>query len=316
MFRGPFKSRHWLVLAGFLIAVAAVAFLWSSPGLGRPSPSDLRASTAQIGARAAREREAGVTLFTLQCLDSLTKAKAADAVRQCSLALALDPNNVTALNLRGSANILDGHSDKAIIDYSRAIALAPDSPDAFRFRGHVYAALHRDALALTDYDRAVALSPGEPLAVEVRGHFYQTRGHYGSAIADFSRVIALSPQLARAWNSRCWTRVIAGIDLAAALADCDESVRLDPLSANAWDSRGFVFVRLAKYAGAIPNFDRALKLKPLLASALFGRGLAKLGLQDPTAARDIALAQQYEPGIEARFASYGITVRVKGPPGT
>ena len=316
MLRGPSKLRHWLALAVLLCAVAAIAFLWNSRGLGRPSPADLRASTAQIGERAAQERAAGVTRFSLQCLDSLTKAKAADAIRQCGLALALDPDNVTALNLRGNAHVLGGHGEKAIADFSRAIALAPDSPDAFRFRANVYAALHSDALALNDYDRAVALAPGDPTAIEVRGHFFQTRGRYGLAVADFSRVIALNPQSARAWNSRCWTRVIAGASLASALADCDEAVRLDPLSANAWDSRGFVFVKLGQFAGAIPNFDRALKLKPLLASALFGRGLAKLGLHDLTAARDIALAKQFEPAIEARFASYGIVVRVKGPSGT
>ena len=62
------------------------------------------------------------------------------------------------------------------------------------------------------------------------------------------------------------------------------------------------------------DFDRALALKPNLASSLFGRGVAKLRLGNPTASRDIAAAKLLEPAIEARFYGYGI--KLSGPSGT
>lgn len=71
----------------------------------------------------------------------------------------------------------------------------------------------------------------------------------------------------------------------------------------------------ARLAVSIASFDKAVVLNPRLSSAWFGRGLCKLRIHDLTAPRDIAKAKQLEPGIEARFAGYGIKLRASGPPG-
>lgn len=307
---------HYSVLGSFAFVVALAVLIWSTHGAGHPDPADSRRPTGQLAHRAATDRANAVTRLTLLCLDSLTRSARSDAIKSCSLAIALDPQNVTALNLRGNAYRFEGRNADAVADFTQAIHLSPGSADSYRFRAETYAALGQDRLALTDYARAITLAPNESISIELRGHYFQARGNYTSAVADFSKVIAMQPTLARAWNSRCWTRVLANTAPLQALADCNKSVQLDPANANAWDSRGFVLLRMNKPRSSIRSFNIALKLKPKLASALYGRGLAKLLLHDASAPRDIALAKRIDSGIEGRFRSYGIVIRVNGPPGT
>jgi len=252
----------------------------------------------------------------LLCLDALGKSRSAEAIKHCDHAIQLDARNVAALNLRGNAHWSAGHGRLAIADFSRAIVLAPRNPEAFRFRANVYAALHQDALALADYNRAMHLAPSDPINVELRGRFYQQRRSYAQAIADFSAAVALRPSLARTWNSLCWTRLLANKNLSRALADCDRALSLDPHSTNALDSRGFVLLRMHRFAAAISSFSTALRLNPKLASSWFGRGVAKLRLSDKSAARDIAEATRLEPHIQERFLAYGMKFQTTTPPGT
>jgi tetratricopeptide (TPR) repeat protein len=311
----PAKLQHWLFLAGLLVTITVLALLWSVRGLGYPDPRDSTRPVHQFATDSTAERDRAVTRYSLMCLDSLSKAKAQDAIRYCDLAIKLDAQNVAVLNLRGAAHLSAGHGTRAIADFSRAIALAPGNPEAYRFRANVYATMHRDRLALTDYDRAVQLAPGDAINVELRGHFHQVRGRYALAIADFSSAIALQPARSRTWNSLCWTRLLANTNLSQAQADCDRALRLEPTNANALDSRGFVFLRLNRFVDAIDSFSKALNRSPTLASAWFGRGVAKLRIKDLTAPRDIARAKLLEPGIETRFLHYGIKIPPGGPPG-
>lgn len=310
----PMKQHHLLAIAG-LILLALILLIWSTRGLGYPNPDDTRTTTPTLQEKAAADRQVAITRFSLMCLDALTRGAAKEAVGHCDRALALDPNSVTLLDLHGNVLMLAGEPGKALADFSRAIALAPSNPEAYRYRGNVNFTLKRDAAALADYSRAVALDPANAVGIELRGHFYQSTGAYGLAIADFSRAIALAPGTARAWNSRCWTRVLANTELGAALADCDRAIALNPRYASAFDSRGFAHVRLKRFVPAIADFDSALALEPGLASSLFGRGLAKLVTGDATAQRDLAQARLLDRNIEARFAAMGFRLKANGPSG-
>ena len=307
--------RHALVLAVLALLTILVVLVLGTKGLGYPNPADRRRPVAEIESRSAAERGRSSLVLSLSCLDSLTKAKPNDAIRFCSLALALAPDSVSLLNLRGAAYALAGARTLALADLSHALALDPRDLDAYRVRGNVYVALKRDREALADYDHALSIVPRDPLSLQARGFLYQTQGRYRLAIADFDAAIAVQPRLAPLWNSRCWTRMLANRDLQAALADCDMAVRLQPTSANARDSRGYVLLRLHRPAGAIDSFERALALSPKLASSLFGRGIARLQMRDALGVRDIAMARLIEPGIEQRFARVGIRVPAIGPSG-
>jgi len=307
---------HWLFLGGLLLLVVLASLLVSIRGLGYPNPADKRSPVPEIAAKTAAERDFAVMLFALQCLDALTKNRYQSAVKSCTLALSQKPDDAALYKLRGNANFLSGNTKRAIEDFTRAAELAPGEPDGYRYRAAVYASLHRDREALADFNRAVAVAPDEPAPLEGRGYFYETRGQYGRAMDDLTIVVVMQPTNYHAWNSLCWVRFLAKGDMKLALAECDTSIRLNPDNANSFDSRGFVRLRLGRFAGALADFDQALKLKPNLATSLFGRGVAKLHLGNRSGLRDIGMAKLAEPGIEVRFFGYGIRVPTIGPSGT
>lgn len=310
------RGHRAVVAIALLVAVAVLALLAGTRSLGNTSPGTATRAVPEIAAQSAVDRDVAVTVFSLRCLDALSKAKPREAIGFCDLALTADPGNVDALNLRGNAYALAGDGARAIGDFSRAIALRPEDARAYRFRGAVYALQQRDRAALADYDRAMTLVPNDAATLELRGHLHQARGRYARALADFTAVLQQQPRLARVWNSRCWTRVLANSGMGAALKDCDTSILLDRNAANAHDSRGFVLVRIGRFREAIGSFDVALKLNPRLASSYFGRGVAKLSLHNAGGQRDIARAKQIEPDIEVRFYGYGFKVPASGPSGT
>ena len=307
---------HWVLLAGLLTAAALIVLVWSTHGVGYPNPADARRSVDQLSQNGARDREFAVTRLLLLCLDDLSKGDNSGAVTHCSSVTNIDPQNVTAYKLRGNAYLHSRCPQQAVEDFTRALTLSPADADTIRFRANAYVAQKRDALALADYDRAIILTPDNPINFQLRGYLYQIRGKYRLAIADFSTAIEMQPRLASAWNSRCWTRGVAGIDLAAALSDCDKAIALAPSNANAWDSRGLVFLKLGRYRDSIESYSTALKRDPRLATSLFGRAVAKLRINDRTAPKDLADAKAIQPGIEAEFLGYGIRLKANGPPGT
>ncbi len=315
MIARPQHSAHWLFLGGLLLLVTLAVLLWSTRGAGYPNPYQIHQPVAEIRRTAAAERSFTIMRSMILCLDRVSKHQPAKAIPSCSTAIILVPNDPSPLKLRGSAYLMQGRYAAAAADFSRAIKVAPRDDEALRLRAHAYEMMKRDTLALADYDRAVALAPRAASNFEMRGYFHQMHGHYRNAIADFSSEIALAPHSARAWNSRCWTRAISGIDLSKALLDCVVALKIDPTYVNALDSRGLVQLRLGRYRAAIDSFSAALVRAPKLASSLYGRGLAKFALHDLTAAKDIAAAKAIEPAIEARFASYGIRPSVIGPSG-
>ena len=310
------KLHHWLLAGGLLLVVTVAAFLISTRSAGYPNPADLGRAVRELAARSQAERELERTIFSLQCLDAMTRNKYKSALQYCDLALAQNPDDGMLLKLRGNAYFLLGRSKAAIADFTHAAAVAPRDPDAYRFRGTVYASLHRDAQALADFNRAVLVAPNDPISLEFRGFFYETRARYPLAIADFRASLEARPSNYHAWNSLCWTQFLARTDAHETLVACDRAVALNPHYVNSFDSRGFVLIRLGRYRAAIKDFSQALAINPNFGSSLFGRGVAKAHIRDRSAARDIAMAKLVEPGIEARFAGYGIRIPANGPPGT
>jgi len=69
-------------------------------------------------------------------------------------------------------------------------------------------------------------------------------------------------------------------DLWGALRSLDRAIELDPRSATAYNARGYVYLRLQKFANAIVEFSSAIRLRPDYANAYQNRAIARRRLGD------------------------------------
>ena len=268
------------------------------------------------------------------------KADMRRAIADFDRALALVPDNVDTLILRGNAYTSVGEHGRALADLDRATELAPDNPRAFMVRGLVNARLgdmqraftdynmalsldpkYVDALvnraaifsmrgnidkALADLDQAIELKPDHALASYNRGYANFAREDYEKAIADYTNAIKIDGRMAWAYNNRCLTRMVVGRDLAEALSDCDEALKLQPDNVQTRETRGFIFLKLGEKDIALREYDAALRREPDRPLALYGRGLVRVAKGDASGEADKAAARALMPGVERQFTSYGI----------
>ncbi len=155
----------------------------------------------------------------------------------------------------------------------------------------------------------------------MRGLDLEKTGEFGRAAADFGEAIKLQPGEARYYAQRCTDRARANIELDPALADCNQALHLSPAMWEGLSGRGFVELRLKRYAPALADFNARIELQDpakktvteqaenlllggegrrypqgsilgeSLAQAYCGRSLAKSGLGDKKGAgEDLASA--------------------------
>jgi tetratricopeptide (TPR) repeat protein/predicted aspartyl protease len=242
--------------------------------------------------------------------------------------------------------------EKALADLDRAVELDPTQAAFFAQRGGILASLNRPAKAMEDLDKALALDPAQVDARYGRAYLRHRMKDIDGAKADLDALdktlsaqaqmrLAMArfygnlelpaQQLAQlnlwlpahpnevrrdiALNSRCWARLQLGIELDKALEDCNAAVDADPKSPNHLDSRGWVNLRLGKYADALSDFDRSLKARPEGAWSHYGRALTKPHLGDAAgSAADLAAARKAEPDIDAKVARSHVTTEALPQP--
>ena len=245
---------------------------------------------------------------------------------------------------RGAASLARQDARAALADLDRACALEPGNGSFFAMRARVYTALEDADKALQDLDTALRLDPGQADARLARAglrHFkdqreaalddlstldktlppqsqiresmavlYETLNRPAEALAQWNQWIPAHRHdiaLENAYNGRCWARAELGVDLDKALDDCDEAVDADPKNASYLDSRAWVYLRLGKLPKAKADFDRSLALRPEGALSLYGRGLARLRLDEAASGQaDLAKARKAQADIDAWIKRAGL----------
>ena len=229
------------------------------------------------------------------------------ALADLDRAVELAPDNPRALLVRGVINARRGETQRAFTDYSMALAIDPRYVDALVNRAAIYASTGNASKAIVDLDIAIALAPKNALAAYNRGYAHFARREYQLAIADYSRAIELDGRMAWAYTNRCLTRTVVGQDLPAALADCDEALRLQPDNLQTRESRGFIFLKRGENDIALREYDSALRTDPNRPLALYGRGLARIAKGDVKAGEaDRVAARSLMPGVDTEFSTYGL----------
>jgi len=182
-----------------------------------------------------------------------------------------------------------------------------------------YAALRAQVLAVAEqlaaagdykgaiplYDQALKAAPGTSYLPLRRAVILYKAGRRPEA----EKLLAAERSKAktsRDFNSLCWAKATAGIELDSALQDCQESLRLQPGNGATIDSLAFVKLRQGKVDEAITLYTQAIDKKTGSASYM-GRAIAYSRKGDKAhsdADRNEAL--KLDPDAETRFAEYGM----------
>lgn len=209
-------------------------------------------------------------------------------------ALAIDPENVTAMEGQATLLARTGEIDRALSCYDRLIAFAPDDPkaikskadlllasgryqeavdylDGFRARkdgsllqrlGDAYRGLGKEAEAIEAYNAALESEPNRPTALVSKGDALLDAGRIDDAIGAFEDAMGLEPD---GFNAIDWKirgdRFFTSGDFATARRLYERAIEVEP-GASTWRQLGLADQREGRLEEALEAYQAGLKLTP------------------------------------------------------
>ncbi len=198
------------------------------------------------------------------------------AIGEYAAALALDPDNVDALNLRGLAEHQRGDNAAALRLLARAHALKPEFAGALQHLADVQRAVGDLAAAEASYAKLAVLAPAWHGGHYGLGHVREQRGDPAGAIRAFDAAIAAKPDFASAHFAAGNLKAAAG-DMAAALAHMQAAVDSDPATPEFHNGLASMRMRAGDADGAEAAYRACLALAPDHPGGLRGLGLVLCG---------------------------------------
>ncbi|HYH66677.1 MAG TPA: protein kinase [Urbifossiella sp.] len=189
-----------------------------------------------------------------------------DAIPHLTEATRLDPSNVSAWFVRGTAHLGLEQNELAAVSFAACVALRPDFAPAWQNRGVALNRLRQFPAARADFDRALELDPTRGEVYVLRAGVRDGAGDLKGAHDDLSAALAAGVSPVRVHFLRAAVRDRLN-DKAGAAADRAAGLKLTPADELSWVARGEV--RKARdAAGALADADEALKCNPTSAPAL------------------------------------------------
>ena len=149
------------------------------------------------------ERRSAVVVDDSQ-LSGTPRSRFTGKLKEYSIALRSNPENISLLFKRGTEHLQQGNDDLAIADFSNVISSQPGFVKAV-FNRAVARRRQGDLRgALSDYDRVIALSPRDRDAYRNRGIVKQLLGSQIGACTDCGVAASLGDVEVKKWvNQEC-----------------------------------------------------------------------------------------------------------------
>lgn len=116
--------------------------------------------------------------------------------------LAQDPEDESALLLRGKVKEANGAEEEAEEDYRHVTELNPFNEQAFLYLGQLYIAQKKLDEAITLFDEAIELNPNFAEAYHERGHAKLLNGDKDGSVEDMKKGLELNPKEAQNFNGQ------------------------------------------------------------------------------------------------------------------
>jgi tetratricopeptide (TPR) repeat protein len=181
-------AREWEGKGGGAPAghCAALALI----GLGRYREAALGLEKL-AGAELKERKDLAGSLYDQAAQAWVLANASADAVRDETAAIELEPENVDLLVGRGVILASDGKYQEAVADFSKAHAISGNRADVLIFRATAYRKLNSFALARADLDSAIRLQPSNAEAYLERGIIRMLSKDAHGAASDWQQVMKL-----------------------------------------------------------------------------------------------------------------------------
>jgi tetratricopeptide (TPR) repeat protein len=210
------------------------------------------------------------------------KRDLADAIRDGSEAVKIDPSFAKAHSVLGNAYWLAGKKDMAEYELNQAVKYGSNDPDILYNRALFY--LHRDSnQVIADCTAAIRLKPEDEPAYYIKGDAYLDQQQYEDAIRTYTEAIRLDPNSGNLYHQRGVAYGRSG-DLNDAIDDYTRAIALKPRSDTERFSRGYTYAQKQEYDKAIDDYGQAILLNPKNIAYYFQRAT----LYEKTGQKDLA----------------------------
>jgi Flp pilus assembly protein TadD len=143
-----------------------------------------------------------------------------------------------------------GHDREAIYAFSRVLALEPDNVDALEQIGLLYVRHEQVDQARQRLEHAIALDPSRWRAHNGLGVLSDLQHDYSAAIVHYQAALAITPNSAMLLNNAGYSQYLAG-DLDAAAATFVKSLSCDTTYAPARRNLALLYARKGAYRDAV-----------------------------------------------------------------
>lgn len=207
-------------------------------------------------------------------------------------ALRLDPNNVTALRVRGFGYKQKKQYDSALADYDKAIQIEPNNESNYVLRRFLYEDWGKIDKAIEDQTTILNFllrnnsADNQKLVEEFqkRAEFYEKKSDYENAIKDYTEAIRIKPDSELLFYLRGKAYEKKG-DFENAVKDYTELIRLDSEDEQNYYQRAEVYRKLGKNDLAEADME---KFGELISAKKDGKTTSSKNTNNPNSAKTIS----------------------------
>jgi tetratricopeptide (TPR) repeat protein len=263
------------IFAGFARTAEADASKCVAPSFSYDLAAALQSCTQRLNEDELSGSERA-RILTLRGRSLKINHQLKEAIRDFDAALALRPNEVETLVMRGWAAVDARDLDLALDFADRILAADPDNVDAYDIKGVVAHGRGDYTAELGFYDKAIALHPNNILARFNRLIFYKLQGYARGVIAEADAILALKTTdldtlYSTLEHKRMTFRTQTRLERALAVERLGRTDRTEKAFADwiavepgavSYGYRAAFRVRLDHFDDAFDDLDRALRDDP------------------------------------------------------
>jgi tetratricopeptide (TPR) repeat protein len=227
-------------------------------------------------------------------------------------------HNPNDLHLALTAALIQGETgdfEGALAEWTRLLTIDPDNPTALAMRGAVYLQMERPRAARADVDRALSIDPDNPTALQTRISINLRAGKIRGTLADIDRALEIGPHDTDMLLLRAQVHMDAD-DLLAAAADYTRLLEVDPDNPAGMTGLGNVQMIMGQYEAALRTYEAALKAAPGMGAALYNLAAAQSMLGRPAQALELLRrAANADPSIAEDAQDDPFLDPIRGLPG-